>query len=58
MPQRPLTSLKELVLDIPLPQEMRQKLLQLIPTFPMLKESRIVSRANETSIGMFLLFLP
>ncbi|PBK95030.1 hypothetical protein ARMGADRAFT_1028466 [Armillaria gallica] len=39
--ERPLTSLKELVLDIPLSQDMHQKLLELIPAFPMLKESRI-----------------
>ncbi|KAK0219295.1 hypothetical protein EDD85DRAFT_865892 [Armillaria nabsnona] len=50
--ERPSPSLKELVLDIPLPQDMRQKLLQLIPAFPVLTTSRIVSRAIETSIGV------
>ncbi|KAK0431464.1 hypothetical protein EV421DRAFT_169886 [Armillaria borealis] len=53
--ERPFSSLEELVLDIPLSQDTHQKFLQLIPTFPMLKESCIVSRVNETSLSMFLI---
>ncbi|PBK95033.1 hypothetical protein ARMGADRAFT_1077796 [Armillaria gallica] len=49
--ERPLLSLKDLVLDIPLSEDVHQKLLELIPAFPMLKESRIVSRVIETSIA-------
>ncbi|PBK64954.1 hypothetical protein ARMSODRAFT_1006828 [Armillaria solidipes] len=48
----PFSSLEELVLDIPLSQDMHPKLLQLIPAFPLLNNSPIVSRANETSIEL------
>ncbi|SJL18097.1 uncharacterized protein ARMOST_21669 [Armillaria ostoyae] len=50
--ERPFSSLEELVLDIPLSQDTHQKLLQLIPAFPMLKESRIVSRVTEISLSL------
>ncbi len=54
--QRPFSSLDGLVLDLPLPQDMLQKLLRLIPFFLVLKNSRIVSKSNETSLGMFSRF--
>ncbi|PBK64941.1 hypothetical protein ARMSODRAFT_978635 [Armillaria solidipes] len=53
--ERPFSSLEELILDIPLSQDMHQKLIQLIPAFPVLQNSRIVSTVNETSLGHFQL---
>ncbi|PBK64948.1 hypothetical protein ARMSODRAFT_1022662 [Armillaria solidipes] len=50
--ERPFSSLEKLVLDIPLSQDMHQKLLQLMLAFPVLTNSHIVSRANETSLGL------
>ncbi|SJL18095.1 uncharacterized protein ARMOST_21667 [Armillaria ostoyae] len=49
--ERPFSELEELVLDIPLSPDMHQKLLQLMPPFPVLTNSDIVSRTNETSLG-------
>ncbi|PBK95036.1 hypothetical protein ARMGADRAFT_1077798 [Armillaria gallica] len=56
--ERHFLSLEELILDLPLSQDTHQKLLRLIPSFPVLKKSYIVSRANETSLGNFLSLLP
>ncbi|SJL17931.1 uncharacterized protein ARMOST_21501 [Armillaria ostoyae] len=50
--ERPFSSLEELVLEIPLLDNMHQKLMQLIPAFPMLKNGHIVSRTNETSLDL------
>ncbi|KAK0219293.1 hypothetical protein EDD85DRAFT_865887 [Armillaria nabsnona] len=50
--ERHFLSLEELILDLPLSQDTYQKLLRLIPAFPVLKKSYIVSRANETSLDM------
>ncbi|KAK0207502.1 hypothetical protein IW262DRAFT_534962 [Armillaria fumosa] len=50
--ERPFLSLEELILDLPLSQDMHHKLLQLIPAFPVLKDSHIVSRVNETSLDI------
>ncbi|SJL17923.1 uncharacterized protein ARMOST_21493 [Armillaria ostoyae] len=48
--EHPFLSLEELVLDIPLSQDLHQKLLSLMPAILTLKESHIVSRSNETSL--------
>ncbi|PBK82306.1 hypothetical protein ARMGADRAFT_738491 [Armillaria gallica] len=48
--ERPFLSLKELVLDIPLSDIMHHKFMQLIHAFPVLKNSRVGSRANGTSM--------
>ncbi|SJL17937.1 uncharacterized protein ARMOST_21507 [Armillaria ostoyae] len=50
--ERPFSSLEKLVLDILLSQDMHQKLLQLMPAFPVLTNSHIVSRANGSSLGL------
>ncbi|KAK0431450.1 hypothetical protein EV421DRAFT_169149 [Armillaria borealis] len=50
--ERRFLSLEELILELPLPQDTHQKLLQLIPAFPVLKSSHIVSRANKTSLNI------
>ncbi len=56
MSQRPFLPLKELVLVLPLLHGMHQKLLRLIPFFPVYKNSHIASKANEMSLGMFSRF--
>ncbi|KAK0460811.1 hypothetical protein IW261DRAFT_1428754 [Armillaria novae-zelandiae] len=50
---RPFSSLDELVLDIPLSNNIRRKLMQLLPAFPVLTNCRIVSRTqNEDSLTL------
>ncbi|SJL15327.1 uncharacterized protein ARMOST_18820 [Armillaria ostoyae] len=46
-----LSSIEDLVLDIPLSRNTHQNLLRVTPAFPALKNSRIISRTNETSPG-------
>ncbi|KAK0207508.1 hypothetical protein IW262DRAFT_1498621 [Armillaria fumosa] len=45
--ERPFPKLEELVLDIPLSDDIHRKLIQLLPAFPVLTNCRIVSRTNE-----------
>ncbi len=49
---------RSLVLDISLLDNMHQKLMKLIPAFPVLRNSHVASGANGKLIGMFLSFLP
>ncbi|KAK0460805.1 hypothetical protein IW261DRAFT_275680 [Armillaria novae-zelandiae] len=56
--ERPFSSLEELILDIPLSNDIHRKLMQLLPAFPVLKNCHVFSRHNEDSLSMcFLLFL-
>ncbi|KAK0184121.1 hypothetical protein F5146DRAFT_324803 [Armillaria mellea] len=55
--ERLFSLLEELVLDIPLSQDMHRKLSELIPAFPVLTSPHIISRANETLLSMSLSFL-
>ncbi|PBK95021.1 hypothetical protein ARMGADRAFT_1077786 [Armillaria gallica] len=56
--ERSFSSLEELVLDIPVSQDTHQKILQFVPAFPVLTNSHISLRANETSLGIFIPVLP
>lgn len=50
--ERPFPLLEELILDIPLSQDMHRKLSDLIPAFPVLTSSRIISRTNEAPLNI------
>ncbi|KAK0467521.1 hypothetical protein IW261DRAFT_1612989 [Armillaria novae-zelandiae] len=56
--ESPFSSLEELVLDIPLSNNIHRKLMQLLPAFPVLKNCRVFSRNNEDSLGVFSLVSP
>ncbi|KAK0491761.1 hypothetical protein EDD18DRAFT_1109508 [Armillaria luteobubalina] len=47
----PFSSLKELILDIPLSINIHRKLMQLLPAFPVLTMWRIMSRSNENLLA-------